>query len=93
MAAPHAKNRLDQVSGPRDDAGEAMRRLDIIADDFLPLSQFQISAFPGLLSEDTSITRLSLAYTGNLETLHRLLRQEGGSTVDVLNAEGGWNVL
>ena len=87
LAAPHAKIGWIQVSGPRDDAGEAMRRLDIIADDFLPLSQF-------LLNEVPSRTEIVLRrIQENLETLRRMLGQEGGSTVDVLNAEGGWNVL
>ena len=94
LAAPHAKVGWIQVSGPGEDAGEAMRRLDIIADDFLPLSQFQVSALPGLLNEVPSRTEAVLRrIQENLGTLRRMLGQEGGSTVDMLNAEGGWNVL
>ena len=38
LAAPHAKVGWIQVSGPETDVREAMRRLDVIADDYLPMS-------------------------------------------------------
>ena len=38
LAAPHAKVGWIQVSGPAEDVAEAQRRLDVIADDYLPMS-------------------------------------------------------
>lgn len=37
LAAPHAKVGWIQVSGPAEDVAEAQRRLDVIADDYLPM--------------------------------------------------------
>ena len=38
LAAPHAKS-AGSVSGPAEDVAEAKRRLDVIADDYLPMSE------------------------------------------------------
>ena len=49
LAAPHAKVGWIQVSGPETDVREAMRRLDVIADDYLPMSDIIASRIPDLL--------------------------------------------
>ena len=41
LAAPHAKVGWIQVSGPAEDVAEAQRRLDVIADDYLPMSDIR----------------------------------------------------
>lgn len=49
LAAPHAKVGWIQVSGPAEDVAEAKRRLDVIADDYLPMSEIVAKQIPALL--------------------------------------------
>lgn len=94
LAAPHAKVGWIEVSGPEADVREAQRRLDVIADDFLPMSELVAHAIPGMLDEAPAQTaRVRERVRGNLATLHTMLREDELGVVDVLRAEGGWNVL
>ncbi|TPF89672.1 pyridoxal phosphate-dependent aminotransferase, partial [Bifidobacterium sp. UTCIF-38] len=48
LAAPHAKVGWIRVSGPQSDVIEAQRRLDVIADDYLPMSDIIADRLPEL---------------------------------------------
>ncbi|NEG55794.1 pyridoxal phosphate-dependent aminotransferase [Bifidobacterium platyrrhinorum] len=94
LAAPHAKVGWIRVSGPEDDVIEAQRRLDVIADDYLPMSDLIADRLPELLSvapRQTALVRDRVR--ANLATLHAMLERDEHGLVDVLRAEGGWNVL
>lgn len=94
LAAPHAKVGWILLSGPDEEVLEAKARLDVIADDYLPMSDIIAQRVPALLgdAEDQSALVHS-RIRGNLATLHRMLAQESECAVSVLRAEGGWNVL
>lgn len=94
LAAPHAKVGWIRVSGPSDDVREARRRLDVIADDFLPMSEIVANRIPAMLREaPQQLDAVGARIRANLETLHRMLEEDDLGVVDVLRAEGGWNVL
>ncbi|KFI97170.1 pyridoxal phosphate-dependent aminotransferase [Bifidobacterium stellenboschense] len=94
LAAPHAKVGWIRVSGPEGDVREAQRRLDVIADDYLPMSDIIAARLPELLSVAPRQTaRVRDRVRANLATLHTLLARDEHRLVDVLRAEGGWNVL
>lgn len=94
LAAPHAKVGWIRVSGPDDDVREACRRLDVIADDFLPMSEFVAREIPAMLHEaPRQLDAVGSRIRANLATLHRMLDGDDLGVVDVLRAEGGWNVL
>lgn len=94
LAAPHAKVGWIEASGPRGDVAEAMRRLDVIADDFLPMGETVASRIPAMLREAPEQTaRVGERVRGNLAALRRMLAADPDGLVDVLRAEGGWNVL
>ncbi len=94
LAAPHAKVGWIRVSGPDDDVAEAQRRLDVIADDYLPMSDIIASRIPDLLEAAKVQTDLVRGRVqGNLRALHRMLESDPLGVVSVLRAEGGWNVL
>lgn len=94
LAAPHAKVGWICVSGPADQVREAQRRLDIIADDFLPMSEIVAKAIPSMLEQATAqTTHVRERVRTNLATLHRMLDEDQLGVVNVLHAEGGWNVL
>lgn len=94
LAAPHAKVGWIQVSGPAEDVVEAKRRLDVIADDYLPMSDLIADRIPDMLNiapEQTALVRQRTR--GNLQLLHQLLDCNPHGYTNVLRAEGGWNVL
>ncbi|RSX56167.1 aminotransferase [Bifidobacterium dolichotidis] len=94
LAAPHAKVGWIEVSGPDDDVHEAMRRLDVIADDFLPMSQLIAQAMPALIEQIPSQTAKVRERTqSNLAKLYQMLEADDLGVTEVLRAEGGWNVL
>ena len=94
LAAPHAKVGWIRVSGPKDDVRQATRRLDVIADDFLPMSELVARAVPPMLAAAPSqLQRVRARTQGNLRRLHELVDSDTLGVVDVLRAEGGWNVL
>lgn len=94
LAAPHAKVGWIHVSGPIEDVQEAQRRLDVIADDFLPMSEMVAKGIPYMLGEAHDQTaRVHARVQQNLRTLHHMLESSELGVVDVLRAEGGWNVL
>lgn len=94
LAAPHAKVGWIEVSGPDDVVAAAQRRLDVIADDFLPMGDLIASRIPAMLEAAPAQTaRVRERVLGNLATLHRMLDEDSLGVTGVLRAEGGWNVL
>lgn len=94
LAAPHAKVGWIRVSGPDDDVAEAQRRLDVIADDYLPMSDIIAGCIPALLdAAEAQTDRVRERVRGNLAALHRMLESDELGVVNVLRLEGGWNVL
>lgn len=94
LAAPHAKVGWIQVSGPEDEVHQALRRLDAIADDYLPMSSIIADAIPALIAlADTQLAHVRSRVSTNLAVLRRLLDQDENGLVSLLRAEGGWNVL
>lgn len=94
LAAPHAKVGWIQVSGPEPDVAAAQKRLDVIADDFLPMSGIISELIPELLtSVPEQLHAISTRTRANLETLDNLLNASDSGVVSLLRPEGGWNVL
>ena len=94
LAAPHAKVGWIQVSGPAGEVEEAKRRLDVIADDYLPMSEIIAKQIPLMLQEaPAQTTRVKNRVQANLTALHAMLDADENGMVSVLRAEGGWNVL
>lgn len=94
LAAPHAKVGWIEVSGPKDDVYEAQKRLDVIADDFLPIGNTVSERIPELLqyaSSQSAIVRNRVI--NNLHTLRETLASTPKCCVSALRAEGGWNIL
>ena len=94
LAAPHAKVGWIQVSGPAGEVEEARRRLDVIADDYLPMSEIIAKQIPLMLqAAPAQTTRVKNRVQANLTALHAMLNADKNGMVSVLRAEGGWNVL
>lgn len=94
LAAPHAKVGWIRVSGPEHDVAEAQRRLDVIADDYLPMSDIIADRIPELLDAAALQTaKVRGRVRGNLAVLREMLAADELGVVDVLRPEGGWNVL
>ena len=94
LAAPHAKVGWIEVSGPKDDVYEAQKRLDVIADDFLPIGNTVSERIPELLqyaSSQSAIVRNRVI--NNLHALRETLVSTPKCCVSALRAEGGWNIL
>ena len=73
---------------------QAIALLDVIADDFLPMSDLIARRMPELLAAAPAQTaRVRERVRGNLTYLKHLLAQDELGVTDVLHAEGGWNVL
>ena len=94
LAAPHAKVGWIQVSGPAAEVDEAKRRLDVVADDYLPMSEIIDKQIPSMLGAAAAQTaRVRERVQTNLAALHTMLDDDEQGMVSVLRAEGGWNVL
>ena len=94
LAAPHAKVGWIQVSGPAAEVDEAKRRLDVVADDYLPMSEIIARQIPAMLGAAAAQTaRVRERVQTNLAALHTMLDDDEQGMVSVLRAEGGWNVL
>lgn len=94
LAAPHAKVGWIQVSGPAAEVDEAKRRLDVVADDYLPMSEIIAKQIPAMLGAAAAQTaRVRERVQTNLAALHTMLEDDEQGMVSVLRAEGGWNVL
>ena len=94
LAAPHAKVGWIQVSGPAAEMDEAKRRLDVVADDYLPMSEIIAKKIPAMLGAAAAQTaRVRERVQTNLAALHTMLDDDEQGMVSVLRAEGGWNVL
>ena len=93
LAAPHAKVGWIQVSGPSDQVAAAKRHLDLIADDYLPMSLLITRDMKAMLSDIPAQTsRVGERVRGNLDILRQALGHKD-SCVSLLRPEGGWNVL
>ena len=94
LAAPHAKVGWIQVSGPAAEVDEAKRRLAVVADDYLPMSEIIAKQIPAMLGAAAAQTaRVRERVQTNLAALHTMLDDDEQGMVSVLRAEGGWNVL
>ncbi|RBP98386.1 aminotransferase [Bifidobacterium aemilianum] len=94
LAAPQAKVGWIQVSGPAGITSQAQRRLDMIADDYLPMSDIIVERIPDLLAAAPAHTAMVKARTqANLKTLRGLLASDPRSLLTLERPEGGWNVL
>lgn len=94
LAAPHAKVGWIQVSGPAAEVDEAKRRLDVVADDYLPMSEIIAKQIPAMLGAAAAQTaRVRERVQTNLAALHTMLDDDEQGMVSMLRAEGGWNVL
>ncbi len=94
LAAPHAKVGWIEVSGPKDDVYEAQKRLDVIADDFLPIGTTVSERIPEMLEYASSQTqKVRNRVSENLKTLREILASWPNCCVTALRAEGGWNIL
>lgn len=94
LAAPHAKVGWIQVSGPAAEVEQARKRLDVIADDFLPMSSLIAERIPELLTHvGEQVERVSARTHANLEHLEKLLATSETGVVSLLRPEGGWNVI
>lgn len=94
LAAPHAKVGWIQVSGPAAEVDEAKRRLDVVADDYLPMSEIIAKQIPAMLGAAAAQTaRVRERVQTNLAALHTMLDDDEQGMVSVLRAEGGWNVF
>ena len=94
LAAPHAKVGWIQVSGPAAEVDEAKHRLDVVADDYLPMSEIIAKQIPAMLGAAAAQTaRVRERVQTNLAALHTMLDDDEQGMVSVLRAEGGWNVL
>ena len=94
LAAPHAKVAWIQVSGPDDAVDQAMQRLDVIADDFLPMSSLILHALPDLLSQVPSQVEVVRARTQkNLDQMRRVVDASKTGVTSVVLPEGGWSAL
>lgn len=94
LAAPHAKVGWIQVSGPAAEVDEAKRRLDVVADDYLPMSEIIAKQIPAMLGAAAAQTaRVRERVQTNIAALHTMLDDDEQGMVSVLRAEGGWNVL
>lgn len=94
LASPHAKVGWIQVSGPAAEVDEAKCRLDVVADDYLPMSEIIAKQIPAMLGAAAAQTaRVRERVQTNLAALHTMLDDDEQGMVSVLRAEGGWNVL
>lgn len=94
LASPHAKVGWIQVSGPAAEVDAAKRRLDVVADDYLPMSEIIAKQIPAMLGAAAAQTaRVRERVQTNLAALHTMLDDDEQGMVSVLRAEGGWNVL
>ena len=94
LAAPGVKVAWIEVSGPDELVNEAQKRLDIIADGYLPFSDALAEKLPDWLSAISDQTqRTRERCLENLQSLAELVSQEPTGTISILTPEGGWNAL
>lgn len=94
LAAPHAKIGWIEVSGPDDDVRQACAALDVVADDYLPMSALideRVDGLLALLPRHTAMVRARVR--DNLDTLHAMLSADQSAPVSALRTEGGWSAL
>ncbi|WP_418968806.1 pyridoxal phosphate-dependent aminotransferase [Alloscardovia omnicolens] len=96
LAAADAKVGWIYVSGPENDKTEALQRLDMIADDFLPMSSLITQQIESLLARaDEQTERIRSRCLTNLNWLleYTADAQRTQGIVTPLRSEGGWSVM
>lgn len=94
LAAPHAKLAWIEVSGPAEEVAEVKRRLDAVADAYLPLSDLISERVPQLLDGVPGQTEAVRARClENLAVLRELVAAEPSGALSLLEPEGGWSAL
>ncbi|MFD0705263.1 pyridoxal phosphate-dependent aminotransferase [Alloscardovia venturai] len=95
LAAADVKVGWIYVSGPDNEVVQAQQRLDIIADDFLPMSTLITQQIPALLEKADSQTALiHERCVSNMQWLREYVETSTQlGVVSVLRAEGGWSAL
>lgn len=95
LAAADIKVGWIYVSGPSNEVAAAQQRLDMIADDFLPMSSLIEKEIPSLLTQaDTQTDRIRTRCAQNLQWLKNYVQKNTRFGVtSVLRDEGGWSVL
>ncbi|TCD53604.1 pyridoxal phosphate-dependent aminotransferase [Alloscardovia theropitheci] len=96
LAAPDAKVGWIYVSGPENDVHAAQKRLDMIADDFLPMSSYITREIPSLLERaDAQSEKIRVRCMTNLTWLKTYTTDsnETQGIVSVLRTEGAWSAL
>jgi alanine-synthesizing transaminase len=92
VGLPQVKLGWIAIDGPPDLVGEALDRLELIADTYLSVSTPVQIAAPALLREGTAVREAIRArIRTNYASLHRLAG--GVSSVTVLPAEAGWSAV
>ena len=93
LASPQIKTAWIEVSGSEEEVAEAERRLDFIADSFLPNSWFQNESTPRLLEDAPKKTEEVLRRAKeNLEVLKKAFAGKELAS-SLLTPEGGWSAL
>lgn len=93
LASPQIKTAWIEVSGSEEEVQEAEKRLDFIADSFLPNSWFQNESTPRLLEEAPKKTEeVRKRAQGNMEVLKKAFSGRELSS-SLIEPEGGWSAL
>lgn len=94
LAAPHAKLGWIHVTGRAGEVSEAMARLDVLADDFLPVGAPQEMLAADLLIQMPAVqARVRARLRASLAAIHEVLGARPGCPVSALPVQGGWSVL
>ena len=94
LAAPGAKIAWLEVSGPVDMVDEALHRLDVIADAYLPFADSLAAALPDYLDAIPHQRRATRERCQtNLATWKNLAAAHPESPLSLLEPEGGWSAL
>jgi len=93
LGLPQAKLGWIAASGPRAELGEALGRLEIVADSYLSAGTPIMAALPGLLDRERLFGGAARArIAANMAALRSAL-EEPGSPHRLLRCEGGWTAL
>lgn len=94
LAAPGAKVAWIEASGPEGVLDEALRRLDVVADAFLPMSQLISRQLPSLLAQvDAQHAVVARRLRHNMQLCRGLIRQDPAGLVSCGQVEAAWSVL
>lgn len=94
LAAPQLKLAWIHVSGPHDEVEEVMARLDVLADDVLPVGAAQEAVVSEVLTQMPTVQdRVRRRLRDNLAVVTEVLAANPGCPVSALPVDGGWSVL